>query len=270
MDLQLNGKRALVTGSSIGIGEAIARVLADEGAAVAVHGRQRDRAGAVADDIARSGHEVVVVLGDVTQADEAERIIEDTVRLIGGLDILVNNAGGSADKHAWEDTAPSDFADAYNRNVLAAVRMTQGALPHMRRAGWGRIVNISSLAGMMPPGAGPDYSACKAALNNATVSLSKAVASHGITVNAISPGTILTPKLAEAFRAIAQSKGLADHDADWHEIEQAVLPGLMAVPVGKVGQADDIAHAVAFLCSPLAKYITGVNLRIDGGALPSL
>jgi 3-oxoacyl-[acyl-carrier protein] reductase len=132
------------------------------------------------------------------------------------------------------------------------------------------VVNVSCLAGMMPPATGPDYSAAKAAMNNMTVSLSKAAAGDGVTVNAISPGTVFTPKLENAFRNMAASNGWADREAAWPDIERAVLPHILQVPVGRVGHAADIAHAVAFLCSPLADYITGVDLRIDGGALPSL
>ena len=147
--------------------------------------------------------------------------------------------------------------------------ITTRVLPKMRQARWGRIVNISSLAGTMPPPTGLDYSACKAAMNAMTVSLAKAVAAEGITVNAISPGTIFSPTLETRFRQVAEERGLAGPDTPWNEIEQAVLPMFAQVPLGQVGQLDDITNAVAFLASPLTGYITGVNLRIDGGALPS-
>ena len=270
MNLQLGGKRALVTGSSIGIGEAIARALAAEGAAVAVHGREQERAERVAGEIMTDGGRAVVVLGDLTRDDEVTRMAEEAGRLLGGVDILVNNAGGSGEKQVWEQTPATDWAAACDRNVLAAVRITDCLLPKMRAAKWGRVVNVSSVAGLMAAATGPDYSACKAALNNLTVSLSKAAAGDGVTVNAVSPGTILTPKLEAAFREMADANGWADGKAAWPEVERAVLPHVVQVPLGKVGSADDIAHAVAFLCSPLAGYITGVNLRVDGGVLPTL
>ena len=270
MELQLHGKHALVTGSSIGIGKSIVRALAAEGVAVVVHGRDGERANRVASQIEAAGGQAVVVLGDLTQDEEVKRMIDEAERLLGGIDILVNNAGGSGEKQLWEKTAAGDWAAAYERNVLAAVRVTNRLLPKMRQVGWGRVVNISSLAGMMPPATGPDYSACKAAMNNMTVSLAKSVAADGITVNAISPGTIMTPKLEAAFRKMAASNGWADAEADWPVIERAVLPHVVQVPLGKIGKADDIANAVIFLWSPLTGYITGVDLRIDGGVLPTL
>ncbi len=270
MDLQLNGKRALISGSSIGLGETIARTLADEGVRVAIHGRDAERAGQVAASITKQGGAAVVVTGDLTDDAAVARILEDSERLLGGVDILVNNAGGSGEKHRWEETPINAWVSAFDRNVVAAVRLTNLFVPRMRLAGWGRVVNVSSLAGSLPPATGPDYSACKAAMNNLTKSLSKAVAADGVTVNAISPGTILSPKLEAVFRKMAGDNGWAAADAPWVEIERAVLPKIVEVPAGAVGRPEDIARAVAFLCSPLAGYITGVDLAIDGGAMPAL
>ncbi len=270
MDLQLKGKRALISGSSIGIGETIARTLAEEGVTVAIHGRDSNRAQTVAASIIDQGGTAVVVTGDLTDDEAIAKIVTDSERLLGGVDILVNNAGGSGEKHVWEETPIEAWIAAFDRNVVAAVRLTNHLLPKMRAAGWGRVVNVSSLAGTLPPATGPDYSACKAAMNNLTKSLSKAAAGNGITVNAISPGTILTPKLEAAFRKMASDKGWAAVDAPWKEIERAVLPNVFEVPTGTVGRPEDIARAVAFLCSPLTSYITGIDLHIDGGAMPAL
>ena len=270
MDLHLKGRRALVSGSSIGIGETIARTLADEGVSVAIHGRDAGRARTVADSINSQGGTAVVVTGDLTDDAAVAGIIGDSERLMGGIDILVNNAGGSGEKHVWEETPLVAWLAAFDRNVVAAVRLTNLLLPKMRAAGWGRIVNVSSLAGVLPPATGPDYSACKAALNNLTKSLSKAAAGDGITVNSISPGTIRTPKLEAAFRRMAGQRGWAAADAPWEEIERAVLPNVFDVPTKTIGLPRDIGNAVAFLCSPLAGYITGVDLHVDGGAMPAL
>jgi len=142
-------------------------------------------------------------------------------------------------------------------------------LPAMRVGKWGRIVNISSLAAMMPPAARPDYAAAKAAMIAMTASLAKAVAMDGITANTVSPGTIHSISLDEAFRKAAIGRGLAA-DAPWSEIEQDVLPVFAAVPMGRVGTLEEVADAVTFLVSPRAGYITGANLRLDGGLWPGL
>ena len=271
MDLQLYGKKALITGSSKGIGEAIARKLAVEKAFVIVHGRDKALTEKVAMDIIKQGGRACTVLGDLTCDDDVQRLVEEAEKLAGPIDILVNNAGGSGGgKQDWADTQPASWASAYDRNVLAALRVTTRLLPNMRQAKWGRVINISSLAATMPPATGPDYSACKAAINAMTASMAKEVAPDGITVNAVSPGTIHSATLDTRFREVAAERGIADIDAPWEVIERAVLPMFAQVPVGRVGRLDEIADAIAFLASPIAGYITGINLRIDGGLSPSL
>jgi 3-oxoacyl-[acyl-carrier protein] reductase len=270
MDLHLSGKRALVTGSSKGIGETIARVLAREGAIVIVHGRDLEQTERVVSSIIAHGGQAHAVVGDLQQDEAVERLVAKAEMLVGTIDILVNNAGGSGAKDSWKNTEPAAWASSYDRNVLAAVRITTRLLPKMRQAKWGRVINISSLAATMPPPTGPDYSACKAAMNAMTASMAKAVAAEGITVNAVSPGTIRTSTLEDRFREAAKERGIKDADAPWEDIERAVLPIFAQVPVGRVGEPHEVAEAVAFLASPEAGYITGINLRIDGGMSPSL
>lgn len=164
----------------------------------------------------------------------------------------------------------SNWTATFDRNVLAALRVTTRLLPAMRTARWGRVINISSVAATMPPSGGPDYSAAKAAMNAMTGSMAKAVATDGITVNAVSPGTIRSAKLEEAFRSVAADRGIYAADAPWEKVQAGVLPLFAQVPIGRVGELDELANAVAFLASPLAAYITGVNLRVDGGMSPCL
>lgn len=271
MDLQLEGRTALVTGSSKGIGEAIASKLAQEKATVVVHGRDRNQTERVADAIRSEGGRAHAVIGDLTQDDQVERLIGEAEALVGRIDILVNNAGGSGgNREGWSDTQTASWVSAYDRNVLAALRVTTRLLPGMRQARWGRVINISSLAATMPPPTAPDYSAAKAAMNAMTASMAKAVAADGVTVNAVSPGTIHSAALDSRFREVAAERGAAAKDAPWAQIEQAVLPMFAQVPVGRVGRLDEIAAAIAFLASPIAAYITGINLRIDGGMSPGL
>ena len=269
MDLKLAGKVALVTGSSKGIGEGIAHGLAREGAIVIVHGRNKTKTEAVARDIIAHGGRACSVTGDLTNDDEVQRLVDEAQAFVKPVDILINNAGGSGETEDWATTRPETWATGYDRNVLAAVRITTRLLPAMREAKWGRIINIASLAAMMPPSRRPDYSAAKAAMIAMTASLAKAVAMDGITVNTVSPGTIHSARLEKTFREAAVSRGLAA-DAPWTEIEHTMLPTFAQVPMGRVGTLDEIADAVSFLVSPRAGYITGANLRLDGGMWPGI
>ncbi|MGI4840253.1 MAG: SDR family NAD(P)-dependent oxidoreductase [Janthinobacterium lividum] len=271
MDLNLTGKTALVTGSSKGIGEAIVKKLAAEKAIVVVHGRDRTQAQRVANEILELGGIAYVVLGDLTLEDEVQQLVAAAQEFAGSVDILVNNAGGSGGvKQTWTDTNPATWALAYDRNVLATLRVSTRLLPKMREARWGRVINISSLAATMPPANNPDYSACKAAINAMTASMAKAVAGDGVTVNAVSPGTIHSATLDAHFREVAEERGLCGKDAPWEEVERHVLPIFAQVPVGRVGRLEEISAAVAFLASPISGYLTGINLRVDGGLSPSL
>jgi NAD(P)-dependent dehydrogenase (short-subunit alcohol dehydrogenase family) len=265
MDLQLSDKTAMVTGSSKGIGEAIAVALAREGASVIVHGRDSAQADRVVNAIIANGGRAYSVLGDLTQDEAVERLAAEAEERVGPVDILVNNAGGSSAKSDWQTTAADAWASTYDRNVLAAVRVSTRLLPAMRQSGWGRVINISSGAATMPPMGGPEYSAAKAAINAMTASMAKAVAAEGVTVNAVSPGTIKSAKLEDGFRNVAAARGIAAEDAPWGDIQRGVLPLFAAVPIGRVGELHELADAVAFLASPLAGYITGINLHVDGG-----
>ncbi len=205
------------------------------------------------------------MLGDLTKDETVERLVAEAQERIGPIAILVNNAGGSLPKIDWQTTAAAGWASTYDRNVLAAVRVSARLLPRMRQVSWGRVINISSGAATMPPATGPDYSAAKAAMNAMTASMAKAVAADGVTVNAISPGTIKSVKLEAGFRAAAAARGIAAADAPWEDIQRDVLPLFADVPIGRVGELHELANTVAFLASPLAGYITGVNLHVDGG-----
>ncbi|RAH96791.1 3-oxoacyl-ACP reductase [Acuticoccus sediminis] len=269
MDLKLDGRVALVTGSSKGIGEAVARGLAREGAVVIVHGRDKTKTEDVAHSIVAEGGRAYAVLGDLTDDDAVDRLVASAQAFAKPVGIVVNNAGGSGRTEDWTTTRPDTWATGYDRNVLAAVRVTTPLLPGMRAAKWGRILNISSLAALMPPSNRPDYAAAKAAMIAMTASLAKAVAKDGITANTVSPGTIHSTSLEEAFRTAAANQGLA-RDASWPDIERTALPLFAQVPAGRCGTLEEIADAVAFLVSPRASYITGSNLRLDGGMWPGL
>lgn len=268
MDLLLDGKCALVTGSSAGIGEAIARTLANEGASVIIHGRNRDRAQKVCADIQAEGGKAVAVIGDLADDAQAEAVVTEASAAFGSVDILINNAGGRDDKAStsWFDLTVRDWADTYNGNVIAAVRMIQAFAPAMRSRGWGRIINISSLGGHSSSGQVAEYAAAKGAMTNMTVGLAKALGKTGVTVNTISPGLVRTAALEHLLRAVARREGFGD---DIEAGARWMLDNVMPQSVDRLGQPDDIAFAAAYLASPRSDFVNGANFRIDGGASTS-
>jgi 3-oxoacyl-[acyl-carrier protein] reductase len=264
LDLKLEGKRALVTGSSSGIGEAIARALAHGGAAVVVHGRNAERAGRVAADIEARGHgRVVVALGDLSRQEEADRVADVAVQALGGIDILVNNAGGAdGGLGPWLETTLEQWKATLGQNLHSAVRLLQRLVPGMKAQGWGRVIQVASVVATHPFASGPDYAAAKAALANTSATLAKELGGTGITVNTISPGPIRTAAAERVFRDLARQRGWGD---DWAEIERRAVAEFVPNPLGRLGTPDEVAAAALFLASPLAAFVHGANLRVDGG-----
>ena len=261
MDLGLRGKRALVTGSSSGLGAGAVLELAAEGMKLVVHGRDADRAEAVAREAAALGAEVLVATGDLAKDEDAARVAAAATERFGGIDVLVNNAGAAINmnKANWLDVSPDDWLDCYNLNVVAAVRMAQHLAPGMVERGWGRIINISSVAGSQMVGRLFDYGAAKAGLNSFTVNLSKELAPHGVTVNCIIPGKFMSPAAETWIKTMARQREWSGDFAE-HERRYAKQP------IARLGRAREMATAVAMLASPLSDYTTGAFLRIDGGA----
>jgi 3-oxoacyl-[acyl-carrier protein] reductase len=262
MNLELNGKRILITGSYRGTGAGLARVVAREGAAVWVHGFERDPAEAVAQSIREEGHEAHAVAGDI-RTDEGAR---DVVDGVGEIDVLVNNYG-VAEGGTWESPT-EDWIDIYQKNVLSGVRLVQALTPGMRERGWGRVIFLSTVGYVRPNSRMPHYYASKTALINMTVSLAKQLAHTGITVNCVSPGIIATEEIREMMRRRAEKNG---EPTDWPSLEKKIARGGdMANPAGIVGDPEDIGHLIAFLASDKARYINAANLRIDGGTADSI
>jgi 3-oxoacyl-[acyl-carrier protein] reductase len=268
MDLYLAGKRALVTGSTSGIGAEVARTLALEGVRVVVHGRDRTRAEAVVTEIEAKGGQAAVALGDLKTADGMEAVIRATYQAFGNLDILVNNAGGSNSLTApgWFETSVDEWTESYRQNTLPAVRLAQAFVPAMRQHGWGRVIQISSRNAISPYAQFGPYGAAKAALNNLTLSLSKALAGTGVTSNGIMPGLIYTPMAESWFRNLANQLGSDDPQVG----QDFALKNVLQQTVARIGQPRDIAVAVCFIASPLSDFMTGTTIRIDGGATPTL
>ncbi|MFI9077416.1 SDR family NAD(P)-dependent oxidoreductase [Streptomyces sioyaensis] len=258
MDLRLAGQGALVTGSSSGIGATIAETLADEGCNVLVHGRNAGAAAAVAEQVAARGVRAEVVLGDLTEPGVAEQVAL-TARDFGAR-ILVNNAGPFAE-HDWESSQPSDWRAAFEGNVLPTVRVSQTLLPSLRAHGWGRVITIGSRAVRTPLPNMVTYSAAKAAVVNMTTSLARHLAGTGVTANCVSPGVIITPSMYRMFEERAAAGG--DEGAGRGEAD--IVAEYAPNPSGRLGRPQDIAAAVAYLASPLADYVNGIELRVDGG-----
>ena len=269
MDLQLRGKRALVTGSSAGIGAGIARMLAGEGVAVVVHGRNRARAEQTAEVIRAAGGQAAVAIGDLANDADAITVAETAAGAFGGVDILVNNAGGRQEQAAngWFDLTVQDWLDTFNTNVVSAVRLITILAEPMKQRGWGRIINISSLGGQSTSGQIAEYAAAKAALNNLTVGLAKVLSKTGVTVNTVSPGMVRTEAFDGMLRAVAEREGLGD---DLEVAAGWMLANVVRQTVDRVGEPADIAFAVTYLASPLSDFVNGANLRVDGGASPAV
>jgi 3-oxoacyl-[acyl-carrier protein] reductase len=267
MDLRLAGKRALVTGSSSGIGEAIVKLLAAEGVAVVVHGRDESRANAVAEAIRAKGGEAEVALGDLT-TDTGADAVAVAAQAFGPIDILVNNAG-VIPRRSWTETTATDWAQIYNTNVISGVRMIQRLIPQMRERHWGRVIQIGGGLSQQPQAGGPNYNASLAARHNLAVSLARELKDTGVTSNVVAPGAILSSESARAqLTHLAQARGWGGET--WEEIEHNATQAIAPNDVGRFGRPEEIAAAVAYLASPVADYVSGATIRVDGGTIRSV
>jgi 3-oxoacyl-[acyl-carrier protein] reductase len=269
MDMQLKGKRALVTGSSSGIGRAIAEMLAGEGVQVVVHGRDAVRVRAVRDGIETNGNQAAMALGDLTAEAEAEAVIDAAQQAFGGIDILINNIGGaiSVGNKSWFDADIKEWAQSFQYNIIAAVRLIHSFVPAMKERGWGRVIQISSRNAISPYADLSSYGAAKAAVNNLTLSLSKELAGTGVTSNGVMPGLIYTPQLDAWFLEMAQ-KHVGSSDVKLGR--DYVLKNIVKQTVDRLGQPQDIASFVCYLASPVSDFMTGTTVRLDGGSTPTI
>ncbi|GGH57077.1 NAD(P)-dependent dehydrogenase (short-subunit alcohol dehydrogenase family) [Filimonas zeae] len=265
MDYKLAGRRALVTGASAGLGEAIALMLAKEGAHVIVHGRNAERADAVVQQILQAGGSAEVVLGDLATNEGADEVAAGA--LAGGaIDILVNNAGFYAHT-SWSDTTTEDWLHVYNVNVVSYVRMIQRIVPAMKTLGWGRVINIGGGLGTQPVSDLPHYNASLAARHNMSVSLARQLSGTGITSNVVAPGAIMNAGVEQWLRNAAPKKGWG---SELVEIEQKAVKELVPNDAGRFGRQEEVAAAVVYLASPYADYVSGAILRVDGGTVRGL
>ncbi len=264
MDLGLTGKRALVTGSSSGLGAAIVKQLAAEGAVVIVHGRNEARVDAVAEAIRAEGGKAEVALGDLSTDAGADGVAKAALAA-GAIDILVNNAG-ILPRTSWMEATAEDWQQIYNNNVISAVRMIQRLVPQMRERHWGRVIQIGGGLAQQPQATGPQYNATLAARHNLAVSLARELKGSGVTSNVVAPGAILTEESRPRLMHMTQAYGW---DGTPEEIEFKAAQSIAPNDIGRFGRPEEIAAAVAYLASSLTDYVSGATIRIDGGTIRS-
>ena len=264
MDLGLTGKSALVTGGSRGIGKAIARELAREGASVAVCGRNEDTIGASAAELAQeTGGRVVGFRADTGDADDVKRLIADTVSALGGLDILVNNAarvGGTGGPDTLAELNEPMLYDDFSVKIMGYLRCAHEAAPHMVAKGWGRIVNIDGMAARNA--AGVSGGLRNAAVANLTKVLSEELGPKGITANVVHPAAAKTEATLERFEARAKARGISVEEVEAEAAKNAAIRRMVT--------AEEIGSVVAFLCSEQGGCITGEAIGATGGSSRSV
>ena len=258
MDLGLAGRVCLVTGSTAGIGLETARTLAEEGARVAVCGRDEQRVEAACVD---TGAELGVAV-DLSQPDGPAELVGRVAEALGPVECLVNNVG-VAYQRGFEALSDADWEELWQLNVMSYVRAIRAVVPAMRERGSGRIVNVSSTAGKRPSVGMPDYSVTKAAVLSLSRLVADLYAREGIHCNAITPGPTASP-------AWLAPGGLADQAADRSgKTREQVLEGVgSGRPLGRLAEPAEIAAVIAFLCSERASYVTGSAWSADGGTVP--
>jgi len=260
MDLKLAGRRALICGGSSGLGRAVATALVAEGVDVALLSRDAARLQAVADELnALGAGRAVIAPADLADHEALLRAADAAEERLGGaIDILLNNTGGPPPSGV-SGLDPQVWRDHFEAMVLSVFRLTDRVLPAMRAQGWGRILNVASITVVEPSAALGVSNTLRASVAAWAKTLAGEVAADGVTVNTLLPGRIDTPRIDRLDRAAAERAGVTP--------QEARADSVRAIPVGRVGTPEEFGATAAFLASPLAAYITGSLIRLDGGAV---
>lgn len=257
MDLNLQGKTALVTGGSEGIGKAIAFGLAREGVDVAICSRRADVLEATAAEISKAtGRKVVAIATDLTKDEEAKNFIETAHKALGRIDIMVNSAGSSPGG-VIETLTEADWAQSLQLKFMGYVRCLRHVLPIMVKQGGGRVVNLVGNDGVKPSYWEIAPGAANAAGHNLTLSLAGQYGKHGISLVAVNPGPVRTERWAGLVKAMSRDMKLSYEEAD------QLAPA--SIPMGRIAEAEEVADLVVMLASPRMHYVNGTMIEIDGG-----
>mgnify|MGYP001029115968 FL=1 len=253
INLDLTGRKAIVTGASLGIGAATVRLLADHGASVAFCARGQDGV----DELASYSDTIRGYVADMSDAESTNQFLQRATNDLGDADILVNNVGASPSRNfLYMDDA--DWEQLFQLNMMSAVRCTRHVLPHMRAQHRGRVVMISTVGALYPSAALIDYAATKSAMISTAKALAGKYGRDGVLVNSILPGLIHTAMWDRAAGELAESTGKSQ--------EEVMANNSKGVPVGRYGTPEEVANAVVFLCTDAAAYINGQAISVDGGS----
>ncbi|MFQ5692274.1 MAG: SDR family NAD(P)-dependent oxidoreductase [Nitrospinota bacterium] len=255
--MELNGKVAVVTGAGRGIGRAISRVLAREGAAVTLAARSMDQLEATAEEIRRAGGRCLVVGTDVTSEDSINRMVKKTLDEFGTLDILVNNSGVAGPTAVCEETTVEEWNATFAVNVIGPFLCCKAVLPLMKAKRWGRIINISSMSGKRPLVRRTPYTSSKMAVMGFTRTRAQAVGVFGITVKSVCPGATTGERIDSVVQKLAKSEGKTEAQVRAEFTAPSALKSLV--------DPEDTAEVVSFLASERARHMTGQDINVTAG-----
>lgn len=266
MDFELKGRVAIVTGGGKGIGKAIAISLANEGVKVVICARSSESLLSVQNEINKSGGECLYVCADVCSPESVQKVIDTAIEKFGGIDILVNNAGGVTKFGGFFELTDSDWLETFQLNVMSAIYFVRHALPFLQQSQAARIINISSISGIEPGTYNPHYTTTKAAIINLSKFLSNLVADKNILVNVVCPGPVHSYSWDMNVERIAKIRNISFDEAKKRvDSEESAK-----IPIGWIGEGEDIASLVTFLASEKARWITGSCFHVNGGKLRSM